>query len=117
MTDSVGMLYWDSTYWTSDPMNDLTPLVGVASHGDGVLMYSGALIGSYEPISSHRLENIRNGIQDYQLLTMLEELVGPEAADEMVAIVTTDVVTYTSDDDYLKAVRVMLFEKVAEAMK
>ena len=117
MTDSVGMLYWDSTYWTADPMNDLTPLIGASSHGDGVLFYSGALIGSYEPISSHRLENIRNGIQDYQLLTMLEELVGPEAADEMVAMVTTDVVTYTNNDDYLKAVRVMLFEKVAEAMK
>ena len=57
------------------------------------------------------------GIQDYQLLTMLEELVGAEAADEMVAMVTTDVVTYTSDDDYLKAVRVLLLEKVAEAMK
>jgi hypothetical protein len=48
---------------------------------------------------------------------MLEELVGPEAADEMVAMVTTDVVTYTNDDDYLKAVRVLLFEKVAEALQ
>ena len=117
MTDSVGMLYWDSAYWTADPMNDLTPLIGAASHGDGVLFYSGALIGSYEPISSHRLETVRMGIQDYQLLTMLEELVGAEAADEMVAMVTTDVITYTSDDDYLKAVRVLLLEKVAEAMK
>lgn len=69
------------------------------------------------PISSIRLENVRNGIQDYQLLTMLEELVGEEAADEMVAMVTTDVITYTNDDDYLKAVRVMLLEKVAEASK
>ncbi len=117
MTDSVGFLYWDCAYWTADPMNDLTPLVGATSHGDGVLLYSGAAIGSYEPISSHRLENVRMGIQDYQLLTMLEELVGAEAADEMVAMVTTDVVTYTSDDDYLKAVRVLLLEKVAEAMK
>lgn len=117
MTDSVGFLYWDCAYWTADPMNDLTPLVGAASHGDGVLLYSGAAIGSYEPISSHRLENVRMGIQDYQLLTMLEELVGAEAADEMVAMVTTDVVTYTSDDNYLKAVRVLLLEKVAEAMK
>ena len=116
MTDSVGMLYWDSVYWTADPMNDLTPLIGATSHGDGVLLYSGAAIGSYEPISSHRLENVRMGIQDYQLLTMLEELVGAEAADEMVAMVTTDVVTYTSDDDYLKAVRVLLLEKVAEAL-
>ena len=117
MTDSVGMLYWDATYWTADPMNDLTPLIGATSHGDGVLLYSGAQVGIYEPISSHRLENIRMGIQDYQLLTMLEELVGAEAADEMVAMVTTDVVTYTSDDDYLKAVRVLLLEKVAEALK
>ena len=117
MTDSVGFLYWDCAYWTADPMNDLTPLIGASSHGDGVLLYSGAAIGSYEPISSHRLENVRLGIQDYQLLTMLEELVGEEAADEMVAMVTTDVVTYPSDDDYLKAVRVLLLEKVAEAMK
>ena len=116
MTDSVGMLYWSASYWTSDPMNNLTPLIGATSHGDGVLLYSGAQLGIYEPISSHRLENIRMGIQDYQLLTMLEELVGEEAADEMVAMVTTDVVTYTDNDDYLKAVRVMLLEKVAEAL-
>ena len=117
MTDSVGMLYWSASYWTSDPMNNLTPLIGAASHGDGVLLYSGAQVGIYEPVSSHRLENVRMGIQDYQLLTMLEELVGKEAADEMVAMVTTDVVTYTSNDDYLKAVRVMLLEKVAAALE
>ena len=117
MTDSVGFLYWDCAYWTADPMNDLTPLIGASSHGDGVLLYSGAQVGIYEPISSHRLETVRMGIQDYQLLTMLEELVGAEAADEMVAMVTADVVTYTSDDDYLKAVRVMLLGKVAEAIK
>ena len=118
MTDSTGFLYWDCSYWQDEnPMDKLTPLIGASSHGDGVLLYSGALMGLYEPISSHRLENVRMGIQDYQLLTMLEELVGPEAADEMVAMVTTDVVTYTSDDDYLKAVRVLLLEKVAEAMK
>ncbi len=118
MTDATGMLYWDAAYWQDEnPMDKLTPLVGATSHGDGVLLYSGALVGIYEPISSIRLENIRNGIQDYQLLTMLEELVGKEAAEEMVAMVTEDVVTYTNDDDYLRAVRVLLLEKVAEALK
>ncbi|MBQ9780150.1 MAG: DUF4091 domain-containing protein [Clostridia bacterium] len=117
MTDSVGMLYWSGTYWTADPMNNLTPLVGAASHGDGVLLYSGAQIGSYEPISSFRLENVRIGIQDYQLLTMLEAGEGEAAADEMVAMVTTDVITYTNDDDYLRAVRVLLFEKVSAMLK
>ena len=117
LTDATGVLYWASTWWTSDPLNNLTPLVGAASHGDGVLLYSGAQVGIYEPISSFRLENIRNGIQDYQLLTMLEAAAGEEVTDEMVAMVSTDVVTYTNNDDYLKAVRVMLFEKVAEASK
>ncbi len=117
MTDATGVLYWASTWWTSDPLNDLTPLIGASSHGDGVLLYSGAQVGIYEPISSFRLENVRNGIQDYQLLTMLEAAAGEEITDELVAMVTTDVVTYTNNDDYLKAVRVMLFEKVAETMQ
>ncbi len=117
MTDATGVLYWDATYWTSDPMNDLTPLIGATSHGDGVLLYSGAAVGSYEPISSFRFENIRLGIQDYQLLSMLEAKKGEEAADDMIAMVTTDVVTYTNDDDYLHAVRVLLGEMVSDMMK
>lgn len=117
MTGATGVLYWDATYWTADPMNDLTPLIGATSHGDGVLIYSGAAIGSYEPISSFRFENIRLGIQDYQLLSMLAEKEGQEKADEMVEMVTVDVVTYTNDDDYLHAVRVMLGNMVSEAIK
>ena len=118
MTDATGMLYWDAAYWSDkNPMDTLKPLVGATAHGDGILLYSGALVGIYEPISSLRLENIRNGIQDYQLLTMLEAASGEQATDDMVAMVTTDVITYTNDDDYLKAVRVLLFEKVAEATK
>ena len=117
MTDATGMLYWDATYWTADPMNDLTPLIGAASHGDGVLLYSGAQIGSYEPISSFRLENIRLGIQDYQMLTLLEDGKGEAAADEMIAMVTTDVITYTNDDDYLHAVRVLLGETVRDMLE
>ena len=119
MTGATGMLYWDATYWANmkNPMDDLTPLIGATSHGDGVLIYSGAQIGIYEPISSFRFENIRLGIQDYQLLTMLEAEEGEAKADEMVAMVTVDVLTYTNDDDYLHAVRVLLGNMVSEALK
>ncbi len=117
MGNAVGMLYWDAAYWQADPMNDLTPLIGASSHGDGVLLYSGAQVGIYEPISSLRLENVRLGIQDYQLLSMLEAEQGEAAADEMIAMVTTDVITYTNDDDYLHAVRVLLGETVNEMLK
>ncbi|MBR5881830.1 MAG: DUF4091 domain-containing protein, partial [Clostridia bacterium] len=108
MTDATGVLYWGSTYWSSDPYNNLASTVIGTVYGDGVLLYSGAEVGIYEPVSSFRLENIRLGIQDYQMLAMLEE----QTADEMVSMVTTDVITYTNDDDYLHAVRVLLAQKV-----
>ena len=117
LTNATGLLYWDATYWSADPYNDLTPLIGATSHGDGVLIYPGSTYGIYEPVSSHRFENIRLGIQDYQLLSMLEAGEGEAAADEMIAMVTTDVITYTNDDDYLHAVRVLLGEKVSAMLK
>lgn len=117
MTDATGLLYWGSTYWSADPFNDLKSTVITTVYGDGVLLYSGAEIGVYEPVSSFRLENIRMGIQDYQMLDMLEKAEGEQATDEMVAMVTKDVITYTNDDDYLHAVRTLLLEKVEKAIK
>ena len=117
MTDATGVLYWGSTYWSSDPYNDLASTVITSVYGDGVLLYSGAEVGVYEPVSSFRLENIRLGIQDYQMLTMLEQGAGEQAAEEMVAMVTTDIITYTNDDDYLHAVRVLLATRVEQTTK
>lgn len=117
MTDSTGVLYWGSTYWSADPYNDLASTVITSVYGDGVLLYSGAEVGVYEAVSSFRLENIRLGIQDYQMLAMLEEAAGADAADAMVDMVTTDVITYTNDDAYLHAVRVLLAEKVEQSVK
>lgn len=117
MTNATGLLYWGSTYWSADPYNDLASTVITSVYGDGVLLYSGAEVGVYEPVSSFRLENIRLGIQDYQMLTMLEQAAGKQASDDMVAMVTKDVITYTDDDDYLHAVRVLLAEKVADTVK
>ena len=114
MTNATGVLYWGSTYWSADPYNDLASTVITSVYGDGVLLYSGAEVGKYEAVSSFRLENIRLGIQDYQMLDMLEQAAGAQIADEMVALVTKDVITYTNDDDYLHAVRIMLTQKVAE---
>ena len=116
MTESTGVLYWGSTYWSADPYNDLASTVITSVYGDGVLLYSGAEVGKYEAVSSFRLENIRLGIQDYQMLYMLEQASGEQAADEMVAMVSKDVITYTNDDDYLHAVRIMLAERVAAAL-
>ena len=102
MLDAEGILYWDASYWnSSDPFNNMPPLIGATAHGDGVLLYSGALVGSYEPVSSMRLESIRQGMQDHMMLSMLDDVM----CDKFVAKVTEDVITYTNDDDYLNYVR------------
>jgi len=44
--------------------------------GDGFLAYPGKPIGVDGPISTIRLEQIRQGLQDYEALAMLSDLVG-----------------------------------------
>ncbi|MBO7406431.1 MAG: hypothetical protein J6V14_02280, partial [Clostridia bacterium] len=63
-----------------------------------------------------RLESIRDGIEDYQMLCMLEELLGREAVDDIIHRITTSVVTYTKDDDYIHAVRILLGDTLERAL-
>ena len=44
--------------------------------GDGRLLYSGV----DGPVSSTRLENLRDAVEDYELLAMLARLAGDDAA-------------------------------------
>ena len=48
---------------------------------------------------------------------MLEQAAGKQAVDELVRLVTTNVLVYTSDDDYLAAVRVLLGDRLEQALK
>ncbi len=113
-TKCTGILYWEVSYWSE---NLKTTPAGVDVWGDGVLLHSGAEYGIYEPVSSLRLENIRNGIQDYQMLSMVEEMAGAEAADELTSLVSVNVLAYTTDDAHLHAARVLLGETVESLTK
>ncbi len=108
-TKCTGLLYWETTWWTE---NMQSAPAGVDVWGDGVLLYSGAEYGIYDPVSSLRLENIRDGIEDYQMLSMVEKMAGAEVADELTALVSVNVLAYTTDDAHLHAARVLLGEKV-----
>ncbi len=113
-TKCTGLLYWETTWWTE---NLKSAPAGIDVWGDGVLIHSGAEYGIYEPVSSLRLENIRDGIEDYQMLYMVEEMAGAEAADELTSLVSVNVLAYTTDDAHLHAARVLLGEKVEELVK
>lgn len=111
----TGMLYWAVNYWRVSYWNQSTPWTG-SGYGDGMLIYSGYAFGLPTPISSLRLENIRDGIEDYQMLCMLEDVLGEEAAKDMISRITTSVVTYANNDDYIHAVRVLLGDTLEAAL-
>ncbi|MGM9635564.1 MAG: hypothetical protein ACI3YE_05355, partial [Candidatus Avispirillum sp.] len=67
-------------------------------YGDGVMFYgaSQAKILGTSYIGSLRVELMRDGIEEYQMLTMLEDLKGKDAAKAVVSKVSKNVVNYLS---------------------
>ncbi len=74
-------------------------------YGNGVLVYCGQYFGEYGPVGSYRLEGVRDGIEDYEYLTMLTALYGEEDADLLIRQITTSLSRYTDDADYFLRVR------------
>ena len=77
-----GVLYWDtSLYGTSDGegscdmIQDMydTALRYPSANGDGYLLYPGKPYGMDGPVGTVRLQSIRDGSEDYELLKTLEE--------------------------------------------
>lgn len=96
----TGMLYWGAAVYNEVTMPDAVPgprdpytnpysFGGAKVTQDGMLTYPGRPYGIYGPVPSIRLESIRDGIEDYEYLWLLEQLVG-EAAEEYGADFTFD---------------------------
>lgn len=78
----IGNLYWTTTLnsWRKNNVNDLmlqdyydTALRFPSANGDGVLVYPGRPYDIYGPVPTIRLESIRDGQEDYDLLCALED--------------------------------------------
>ncbi len=74
-------------------------------YGMGVLFYGrnmGKTTG-VDVIGSFRVENMRDGIEEYTMLKMLEDYKGKDRSKEIVAQVSTNVVRYLSLDNFSTA--------------
>jgi hypothetical protein len=105
-----GVLYWGMNIWDL-PHNDapIDPAKGplldwsVTSgefdwlHGDGRLLYA----GKDGPIGCIRLQNIRDGLEDYEYLHLLAQKAGSTVADGACLDVTTDLTHFTRDPGVL----------------
>jgi len=80
--DVQGLLYWCTTYWnpaiTKDVWTDVATVKDISPdlYGDGSLFYPGSKVGLAQPVGSIRLECIRDGLEDFDYLTLLERKVG-----------------------------------------
>ena len=66
-----GLLYWCVNFWSADPWTSTTNYAS-DQNGNGALYYP-VIDG---PVPSMRLEVLRDGIEDYEYLYLLRELVG-----------------------------------------
>jgi hypothetical protein len=71
-----GLLYWSVNYWTTNPYQD--PMnTQWQQNGNGSLYYP----GPEGPVSSIRLEVLRDGMEDYEYLHLLQQLVTRARSD------------------------------------
>ena len=115
--DIDGILYWDMVYWQVSDKDTRRITLTRGPGGDGLLLYDGSLWDEgIVPVPSIRLEEVRDGLEDFQYLRQLEREVGRDAALAYTERVTTDILVYSQDyHDIENARREMGFELEALA--
>ena len=81
---------------------------GYDCYGNGVLLYCGQDFGVYGAVESIRMETVRDGIEDFEYLTMLTELYGKEVTDALIHRLTTSLSHYNTDTDNFTDLRIAL---------
>ncbi|HNW07956.1 MAG: DUF4091 domain-containing protein [Verrucomicrobia bacterium] len=117
-----GLLYWNTTWWdegkngTEDPWTDMATVKGINKnmYGDGSLLYPGKKVGVDGPVSSIRLELLREGLQDYEYLVKLEQKIGRAATEKFVSQLVTNPMDFNHNVDDWVRVRVAIGEELGK---
>ncbi|MBN1419629.1 MAG: DUF4091 domain-containing protein [Planctomycetes bacterium] len=112
----TGLLYWTAVYWDHaiDPWLDQPSFRG-AYNGEGMLLYPGTHAGFAGPVPSMRLKMIREGIEDYEYLVLLEARAGREAADREAAEIFRSWQDWERDPEKLLATRRRIAQRIEAA--
>jgi hypothetical protein len=112
-----GILYWTINYWSHTPNPWLDPVTylsgffcsdGWVLNGEGSLIYPGSHTNRFTgqdnvdgPVSSIRFELLREGIEDYEYLWLLDSLGERAFADQIVSEMVVDVRAFTRNPELL----------------
>ncbi|MDO5113754.1 MAG: DUF4091 domain-containing protein [Planctomycetia bacterium] len=118
-----GLLYWGVNIWKDDPKYAIQPEQGLFHrwetswrfsgkliYGDGCLLYPHQ---DGTPVGSVRLANLRDGLEDYEYLHQLKELLGDrDAAKAYCQPVFTSPTEFCRDAEVLEKARRKIEEKI-----
>jgi len=121
LVGSTGFLYWSSTHWQyveNDPWTNIATVPWLTDdvYGDGSLIYPGEKYGINGPCGSIRLEACRDGVEDFELITMFANTLGKDKAMEFVNKVTTSVTEYSRDSENFNSVRIEMGNALEAAL-
>ncbi len=101
----TGLLYWSTVTTVLDPWNNPTFSHSGHFNGGGYLFYPGVPCGIDGPVSSMRLKNLRDGMEDYEYFVLLEQAAGQKAVKELVDRIAPNWWDYCRQPDKLLEVR------------
>lgn len=110
---ATGYLHWGWNFWSNQPLEETSGIIPEAGNimpgGDAFITYP----GNGKILSSIRLEAMRDGIVDYELLKMLEEK-KPEVAKEICRQVVYGFDKYDVDIKSFREKRKRILEMLSE---
>jgi hypothetical protein len=114
----TGLLYWSVIFWerVNDPWLDQLTIYG-RYNGDGSILYPGADAEIAGPVTSIRLKNIREGMEDYEYFKVLEDLGDKEFVDKQVREIIQTWFSWEPNPDRLMEARERLAKRILELRK
>lgn len=106
---ATGFLYWRANFWkdVDDPWTSMATVPGLSKdvYGDGSLLYPGDKVGLEGPCGSVRLEIVKDGLEDCEMLRIADEVLGREWVESKIAEIVQSVTSYTESPELFLAVR------------
>ena len=110
----TGMLYWQVDFWSDHPWYDVMEYVDGDKYypGEGMLVYPGKEIGIVGVAPSMRLKWIRDGVEDYEYLKILENMGKESLAKYFSRKIGKNWQQWTKNPDLLEKVRIAMAKAI-----
>ncbi len=111
----TGFLHWGGNYWTPEPMKDTQPVIDnnteLLPPGDAFIFYPDRANKSVR--SSIRLEAMREGIEDYEMLRALG-IKNPAEAERLSSAMVTSFTDYVRDPNVFRKIERRLLQSLSD---